>query len=44
MLGVHLLNVERILVVPHTRCSMASATERQLQDRVDTGRLDPIGC
>ena len=24
MLGVHLLNVERILVVPHTRCAMAS--------------------
>ena len=25
VLGVHLLGVERILVVPHTRCAMASA-------------------
>ena len=24
VLGVHLLNVQRILVVPHTRCAMAS--------------------
>jgi carbonic anhydrase len=34
VLGVHLLGVERILVVPHTRCAMASATEEQLQQRV----------
>src|SRR6185437_5161368 len=34
VLGVHLLGVERILVVPHTRCAMASATEAQLQQRV----------
>src|ERR1700744_5882544 len=24
VLGVHLLNVSRILVIPHTRCAMAS--------------------
>ncbi len=34
VLGVHLLKVERILVVPHTRCAMASNTEAELQERV----------
>ena len=34
ILAVHLLNVDRILVVPHTRCAMASATEAELQRRV----------
>jgi len=34
VLGVHLLRVERILVVPHTRCAMASATEQELRKRV----------
>jgi carbonic anhydrase len=34
VLGVHLLNVQRILVVPHTRCAMTANTEAQLQERV----------
>ncbi|MEZ5095220.1 MAG: carbonic anhydrase [Nocardioides sp.] len=34
VLGVHLLGVRRILVVPHTRCAMASATEHELQARI----------
>ena len=34
VLGVHLLGVERILVVPHTRCAMASATQDELRARV----------
>ncbi len=34
VLGVHLLRVERILVVPHTRCAMASATQDELRRRV----------
>jgi carbonic anhydrase len=34
VLGVHLLGVKRILVVPHTRCAMASNTEQELQVRV----------
>lgn len=34
VLGVHLLQVTRILVAPHTRCAMASATQEQLRDRV----------
>jgi carbonic anhydrase len=34
ILGVHLLNVNRILVIPHTRCAMASASEHELQQRI----------
>ena len=34
VLGVHLLGVERILVIPHTRCAMASATQDELRARV----------
>lgn len=34
VLGVHLLHVERILVVPHTRCAMASSTLEELRERV----------
>src|SRR5689334_14018695 len=34
VLGVHLLNVKRILVVPHTRCAMASNSEAELRERV----------
>lgn len=32
VLGVHLLNVKRILVVPHTRCAMTKHSEAQLRD------------
>jgi len=34
VLGVHLLGVKRILIVPHTRCAMASNTEQELRERV----------
>jgi carbonic anhydrase len=34
VLGVHLLNVRRILVVPHTRCAMTANTEEQLQEKI----------
>jgi carbonic anhydrase len=34
VLGVHLLNVNRILIVPHTRCAMASSTLEELRQRV----------
>jgi carbonic anhydrase len=34
VLGVHLLGVKRILVMPHTRCAMASNTEAELRERV----------
>jgi carbonic anhydrase len=35
VLAVHLLRVDRILVVPHTRCAVASSTEAQLRERVE---------
>jgi carbonic anhydrase len=34
VLGVHLLNVNRILVIPHTRCAMASSTLEEVRRRV----------
>ncbi|MGA8255812.1 MAG: carbonic anhydrase [Nocardioides sp.] len=34
VLGVHLLNVKRVLVVPHTRCAVASNSEADLRARV----------
>lgn len=34
VLGVHLLGVERILVVPHTHCAMAAVTQDELRQRV----------
>ncbi|KRF17326.1 carbonic anhydrase [Nocardioides sp. Soil797] len=34
VLGVHLLNVNRILVIPHTRCAMASSTLDQVRQKV----------
>jgi len=34
VLGVHLLRVDRVLVVPHTRCAVATHTEEELRKRV----------
>jgi len=34
VLGVHLLQVRRVLIVPHTRCAMATSTEQELRRRV----------
>lgn len=34
VLGVHLLGVERILIVPHTRCAMAAMSEAELREQV----------
>jgi carbonic anhydrase len=34
VLGVHLLNVKRILVIPHTRCAMTANSERDLRQRI----------
>ena len=34
VLGVHLLNVKRILVIPHTRCAMTASTQAELRERV----------
>ena len=34
VLGVHLLSVNRVLVVPHTRCAMVATTQDELRKRV----------
>jgi carbonic anhydrase len=34
VLGVHLLNVRRILVIPHTRCAMTASSERELRQKI----------
>lgn len=34
VLSVHLLNVQRVVIAPHTRCAMASSTEDELRERV----------
>ncbi len=34
VLGAHLLNVSRIMIVPHTRCAMATHSEQELRERV----------
>jgi carbonic anhydrase len=34
VLATHLLGVDRVLVVPHTRCAMASSTEQEIRDRI----------
>ncbi len=34
VLGAHLLNVDRILVIPHTRCAMAASSEAEIQDKI----------
>jgi carbonic anhydrase len=34
VLGVHLLNVRRILVIPHTRCAMTASTQQELRERI----------
>ncbi len=34
VLAVHLLQVDRVLVVPHTRCAVATSTEAELRARV----------
>ena len=34
VLGTHLLGVKRVLVVPHTRCAVASNSEDELREKV----------
>ena len=34
VLGVHLLNVNRVLIIPHTRCAMSSSSEVELRKRI----------
>jgi carbonic anhydrase len=41
VLGVHLLGVDRILVIPHTRCAMASMTEDEMRAKVELAAGKP---
>ncbi|MGO1167093.1 MAG: beta-class carbonic anhydrase [Janibacter sp.] len=34
VLGVHLLNVKRVLVIPHTRCAMTTSSEVELRQKI----------
>ena len=34
VLGAHLLGVNRVLVIPHTRCAMTLSTEQELRDKI----------
>ncbi len=36
VISVHMLNVNRIMVIPHTRCAVASNSESVLRERLDT--------
>jgi carbonic anhydrase len=42
ILGVHLLHVNRILVIAHTRCAMASSTDSEIADRIHTQTGLPV--
>jgi carbonic anhydrase len=43
VLGVQLLGVKRILIIPHTRCAMASMSEDQLRAKVAQAAGKPAG-
>jgi carbonic anhydrase len=34
VLAVHLLGVERVMIIPHTRCAMASSSEQELREKI----------
>lgn len=36
VLGANLLNVDRVLVIQHTRCAVASSSEAEIQERIRT--------
>ncbi len=42
VLGVHLLGVQRVVIAPHTRCAMASASEPELRERVAASAGQPV--
>jgi carbonic anhydrase len=35
VIAVHLLGVNRVLIVPHTRCAVASSTAEELRSRIE---------
>jgi carbonic anhydrase len=36
VLATYLLNVDRVLVMPHTKCKMASGTEEEIHDLIES--------
>lgn len=36
VISVHMLNVNRIMIIPHTRCAVASNSESALRERLDS--------
>lgn len=42
VLATHLLDVDRILVIQHTRCAMASHSREQLQEKVSASAGQPV--
>ena len=36
VISVHMLNVDRIMIMPHTRCAVASNTREALRERLDS--------
>lgn len=44
IVGSHLLNVNRIMVVQHTRCAMASGTDEEVADKIiEASKVDLRG-
>ncbi|MGW6276318.1 beta-class carbonic anhydrase [Kribbella sp. NPDC055071] len=43
VLGVQLLGVRRIMIIPHTRCAMASMTEDAMRAKVELAAGKPAG-
>ncbi len=42
VLGTHLLNVQRVMIIPHTRCAMNANSEQELRDKIgESAGLDP---
>ncbi len=37
VISVHMLNVDRIMIMPHTRCAVASNTREALRAKLDAG-------
>jgi carbonic anhydrase len=44
VLSAHLLNVDRILVIPHTRCAMSTNTQAELRERVGASAGQDASC
>ncbi len=43
VLASHLLNVRRVLIMPHTLCAMTLSTDEQVSEAIETSGLDVRG-